>query len=80
MAVFAAILLAATSAAAHIPGHCIPVGLNETIDQKAALAIQISAAANNDQLMELLNILPTFMQVDGRLAQMMGSMLSCSVR
>ena len=75
-----ALLLAATSTAAHIPGHCIPAGLEEAIDRKSALSAQISAAANNDQLMELLNTLPTFMQVDGRLSQMMGSMLSCSVR
>ena len=78
VAIAAALFLTATSAAAHIPGHCIPPGLEEAIERKSALAIQISAAADNDQLMELLNTLPTFMQVDGRLSQMMGSMLSCS--
>lgn len=75
-----AVMLAASPATAHIPGHCIPAGLEEAIDRKYALAIQISAAANNDQLMELLNTLSTFMEMDGRLSRMMGSMLSCSAR
>ncbi len=79
-AVVTAFSLTATTVAAHIPGHCIPAGFEEAIERKSALATQIRAAANNDQLMELLNTLPTFMQVDGRLSQMMGSMLSCSVR
>ena len=78
--VVTALSLTAISAAAHIPTHCIPAGFEEAIERKAALATQIRAAANNEQLMELLNTLPTFMQVDGRLSQMMGAMLSCSVR
>lgn len=78
----AAILIAGFTmpAMAHIPGHCIPAGLEGAVDRKATLATQIRAAADNDQLMELLNTLPLFMQVDGRLSQMMGAMLSCSVR
>ena len=79
-ALAAALFLVATSAAAHIPRHCIPAGFEEAIERKSSLATQIRAAANNDQLMELLNTLPTFMQIDGRLSQMMGSMLSCSAR
>lgn len=79
-AVVTALSLTATSAAAHIPGHCIPADLEEAIERKSVLATQIRAAADNDRLMELLNTLPLFMQVDGRLSQMMGSMLSCSVR
>lgn len=75
-----AAILAASSATAHIPGHCIPAGLEETISRKAALSNRITAAANRNQLMEVLDSIAAFMQVDGRLSKMMGAMLECSVR
>ncbi|MDE0392610.1 MAG: hypothetical protein OXI57_11150 [Rhodospirillales bacterium] len=81
VAVFLAALFAQIlPATAHIPAHCIPANLEETVEQKSSLATRITSAADNNRLLELLDSVAIFMQVDGRLSQMIGSMLTCSVR